>query len=362
MTTTITVAAPIETESVIARPAGIRVVTSPDDQLTVARGDELWVRLAPEAGQTIDAGDGAGRRLEIRKNGAADSYAATDAALVTQTRQREDRDIGVFPAGAIVKLDKDCDGQTLNRDSLTHFPAVRIETGNAGDASVPAISINAELRAAGAGGFNECAAVSGEMTNAGSDDGRLTGWDVELRDGGRDTTIYNLEPRIALTAASQARESAFIHPIALGTRPPDYFVRGGPDGLAEVGVIFGFRDWSITTGRAMELPNGAAFTAEKADGDLEEFMRVDAGDNLLLRPLGARGDVLIRDERGVTRISAGQDGVGFFGARPRNHPGYGAATGFASRATFNTTRVSTAALAQRVKAIIDDLKSYGLFA
>ena len=360
--TAITVVGPVQTERIIEQPKTIRVVVGGGQSVTLAQGAGRWVRTNPTAGQTIDAGSGAGRRLEIRKNGAADSYAATDAALVTQARQRADKGIGVFPSGAIHALDKDCDGQTLNRDSLTHFPAVRIETSNAGDASVPAVSINAELGAAGAGGFNESAAVSGEMTNAGSGNGKLTGWDMELRDGGRDTTIYNLEPRIALTAASQARETAFIHPVALGTRPPDYFVRGGPDGLAEVGVIFGFRDWSITTGRAMELPNGAAFTAEKADGDLEEFMRVDAGDNLLLRPLGVRGDVLIRDERGVTRISAGQDGVGFFGARPRNHPGYGAATGFASRATFNTTRVSTAQLAQRVKAIIDDLKSYGLFA
>ncbi|HEX6215288.1 MAG TPA: hypothetical protein VFZ38_10740 [Vicinamibacterales bacterium] len=56
-------------------------------------------------------------------------------------------------------------------------------------------------------------------------------------------------------------------------------------------------------------------------------------------------------------------GIGFYGAAPVARQTYGAPTGGAAdRTTFDTTTVTTAQLAQRVRAIIDDLRSNGLFA
>lgn len=54
--------------------------------------------------------------------------------------------------------------------------------------------------------------------------------------------------------------------------------------------------------------------------------------------------------------------MGFFGATAIARPTYGAPTGTATRTTFDTTTVTTAQLAERVKALIDDLRSYGLAA
>lgn len=53
--------------------------------------------------------------------------------------------------------------------------------------------------------------------------------------------------------------------------------------------------------------------------------------------------------------------IGFLGATPVEAPDWTAATGTATRATFATGTVTLAALAQAVKAIIDDLLAYGLF-
>lgn len=53
--------------------------------------------------------------------------------------------------------------------------------------------------------------------------------------------------------------------------------------------------------------------------------------------------------------------IGFLGAVAQTRVTFAAATGTADRTTFDTTTVTTAALAQRVKAIIDDLRSFGLY-
>jgi hypothetical protein len=61
------------------------------------------------------------------------------------------------------------------------------------------------------------------------------------------------------------------------------------------------------------------------------------------------------------QANSARSAIGFHGATPQEAPDWTAATGTASRATFVTSTVTVANLAQRVKAIIDDLLAYGLF-
>lgn len=63
----------------------------------------------------------------------------------------------------------------------------------------------------------------------------------------------------------------------------------------------------------------------------------------------------------VDRVSASNLGVAFNGATPVARPAYTSATGSASRSTFETSTATTQQLAERLKAVIDDLKIYGLF-
>ena len=61
------------------------------------------------------------------------------------------------------------------------------------------------------------------------------------------------------------------------------------------------------------------------------------------------------------RVAINNLGVGFNGAAAVARPTYAAPTGTATRTTFDTATVTTAQLAERVKAMIDDLRVYGLF-
>lgn len=54
--------------------------------------------------------------------------------------------------------------------------------------------------------------------------------------------------------------------------------------------------------------------------------------------------------------------LGFLGATPVARPTYGAPTGTPTRTTFATGTVTLIQLAERVKAMIDDIRLYGLFA
>jgi hypothetical protein len=72
--------------------------------------------------------------------------------------------------------------------------------------------------------------------------------------------------------------------------------------------------------------------------------------------LSITGDLTILDElahQGTT--------LGFYNAVPVEQIAYEDPTGTTSRATFATTTVTTAQLAQRVKALIEDFKALGLF-
>jgi hypothetical protein len=64
---------------------------------------------------------------------------------------------------------------------------------------------------------------------------------------------------------------------------------------------------------------------------------------------------------GDERLTLTNTGMSFYGKPPVTRNNYGAPTGTATRTTFATSSVTLAGLAERVKAMIDDLKEVGLF-
>ncbi|HEY8354782.1 MAG TPA: glycosyl hydrolase family 28-related protein [Methylophilaceae bacterium] len=81
--------------------------------------------------------------------------------------------------------------------------------------------------------------------------------------------------------------------------------------------------------------------------------------DVIVRGKGSSG-VRIRDGANADKVRVNTTGVGFFGATPFARPTYGAPTGTATRTAFDTATVTTQQLAERVKALIDDLRNYGL--
>lgn len=90
----------------------------------------------------------------------------------------------------------------------------------------------------------------------------------------------------------------------------------------------------------------------------------DAAVGIIIKPKSTGTGRLDSGTAGATRIRWNDTGIGFFATSPvAQKTGWGVATGTATRTTFDTTTVTTAQLAERVKALIDDIHStagYGL--
>jgi hypothetical protein len=80
---------------------------------------------------------------------------------------------------------------------------------------------------------------------------------------------------------------------------------------------------------------------------------------MVIRPLGAANGFL-QTGASVSQFRWNGTGYAFGGNVPVAPPTWAAASGTASRATFDTASVTVADLAQRVKALIDDNLSNGL--
>jgi len=87
----------------------------------------------------------------------------------------------------------------------------------------------------------------------------------------------------------------------------------------------------------------------------------DANLSQILRGKGT-GGVRLEDGASAAKIEVNSTGIGFFGVAPVARAVLAAATGTAARTAFDTATVTTEQLAERVKALIDDFRAYGLHA
>lgn len=74
------------------------------------------------------------------------------------------------------------------------------------------------------------------------------------------------------------------------------------------------------------------------------------------------GGVRLEDGGSAAKIEVNTTGIGFFAATPVAQKTMAAATGTATRTAFDTATVTLPELAERVKALIDDLRSFGTHA
>lgn len=117
------------------------------------------------------------------------------------------------------------------------------------------------------------------------------------------------------------------------------------------GIGFGIDPTSIT---------GGTFTGNNTDfffGRGVAFGTPNAGNTDWLWGIQINGGASTKNG---SRVRIDDTGLGFFGATPVARASLAAASGTATRTTFDTTTVTTQQLAERVMAIIDDLRAYGL--
>lgn len=84
-----------------------------------------------------------------------------------------------------------------------------------------------------------------------------------------------------------------------------------------------------------------------------------ANSTMFIRGKGTAG-VSLQDGALNSKIAINVTGIGFFGAAPVARQTYGAPTGTLTRTTFDTASVTTAQLAERLAALIADLRQNGL--
>jgi hypothetical protein len=129
-------------------------------------------------------------------------------------------------------------------------------------------------------------------------------------------------------------------------------VNGNVGLLGGVAVVL----WNTANNAAPYIKSPAASAIAFYDTSDNERMRIDASGNVGIGtaspsyPLHVAGDINTSEQYLV-------DGTQVVGNRTT---GWEAATGTATRTTFATSAVTTAQLAQRVKALIDDLTTHGL--
>lgn len=73
------------------------------------------------------------------------------------------------------------------------------------------------------------------------------------------------------------------------------------------------------------------------------------------------GGVRVQDGGGANKFRVNTTGIGFFNTTPATQGALAAPTGTITRTTFATSSVTVSQLAERVYAIINDLRAYGLF-
>lgn len=123
--------------------------------------------------------------------------------------------------------------------------------------------------------------------------------------------------------------------------------RGAAAATARVAI--GATDASDTNGRLLlswdDAANSAGINSYKAAA---------------YRALNLDGSAVALRSGTTERFKVDATGIGFFSATPVARPSLAAATGTATRTTFDTATVTTQQLAERVKALIDDWRGYGL--
>jgi hypothetical protein len=166
----------------------------------------------------------------------------------------------------------------------------------------------------------------------------------------------SLTPAI-LVARAGGNIAAPTVPGTLTCGQVSYYMYDGAGGFGQTSRVVGFAE-SATSGNT---PGGVRVEVATSGNAVpnSEAVRVTSAGNVLIG--NTTGTERLSVTGNIAATSSGNTfmvgGTAVVGSRKA---GWGAATGTATRTTFATSTVTTTQLAERVKALIDDLISHGL--
>jgi hypothetical protein len=126
--------------------------------------------------------------------------------------------------------------------------------------------------------------------------------------------------------------------------------------LQELGGLIRFSDGNTTVNPRLGANTNSLVFHTNASGTATERMRIDASGNVGINDTAPAYHLDVNGDANVTGVWRVDDTQVVTNRRT----GWAAPTGTATRTTFATSTVTTAQLAERVKALIDDLTTHGL--
>jgi hypothetical protein len=256
--------------------------------------------------------DVAGSRIEFNKTNSPLDFAGTRAGMVMQLTDTQP--VGsnmVIPAWEFTySWSGDGVVKTLPNSSSSVNAGLWVVGTKTGDASAQLFTGTGQLGAVGKGGYNELGGFQAQLTNTGSTNGNISGYEVYVADGtnGRNypTSIKNIVTRIARFNTSSI--STFWQISPEGTRPIDSILSTNTMAIGSVARGFDLTGLKITSGYAMVIPNNGSIAFLDSGGTAKPILLFDTRNNTDL-VLGGGSFRLLKDSLASTGFSVDPDGV-----------------------------------------------------
>lgn len=237
--------------------------------------------------------DSAGDRLEIEKDAAPLNYSTTRAAFVVQMKDTTAAAAQVLPPAIVFDMESTGDGDVDSGAEISNsiWTGVTGTMTKSGDGSGHSFTATGELRAFGAGGYNELGGFVGTLTNLGSNLGVTVGVEVLVRDSGDggatkfNTLLQGVNARVAKWHTTTRRSSAFLA-SSEGDQAIDAILMTNPSESGSWKLGIDFSRATFSTGLAAVFPNNTNLSWINAAGVSKVGMFLSGADELTLRMAG----------------------------------------------------------------------------
>ena len=200
--------------------------------------------------------------------------------------------------------------------SSTIWTGLYAYCGKSGDGSAHSFTCTGELKAFGAGGYNELGGFEGTLTNIGSNLGTMSGVEMLLQDSpNAGTTSFNTKMQAIVGRIAQfngtTRKSYNFYASSEGSVAPAGCFGVNPSGLHSWQRGIDFQGATFTLGQAMLSPNNTSLAWFKADAvSAVPIFGVNNLNQTYIYTPDAAGATLLLDSAGLAQLSVAGSGNG----------------------------------------------------
>ena len=234
-----------------------------------------------------------GNRVEIDRDNSYQNYSGTHAALVVQQRDAEALGSNVLVPGAVFQFNVTGEGTvSLPSNSQSIWQGALFTMTKTNDGSGQAVTVIGQLEAVGSTGYNELGGFQGTITNLGSTNGYMSGYEFQEVDGGFDTHMDNVVSRMNRTVAGTKPNRNFVA-TSEGSAPPDAILQTLNAGYNTWKEGIDISGATFTNGIALALPNNTSIQFLSAGGVASSALLVSNANITFLTPVTSAGQACL---------------------------------------------------------------------